>query len=228
MQIPSGMNFHNPQPFSPTKILLGLGLISSAIAWWLIAPPVITFGSTAKHSGHFGLVYFHVLGGTIMLFLGLANLYIGTTRRRFNYHKLLGRIYLIGGGLGAIAAILITSSSAHKSPGVSVLTNTTMSLLTLASAWLLAAAMAYRAVRNKRHDSHREWVIRSYVLAWSFVFCRLASRVPGVEDIGGGEAFIWLSWVGPLIVCEVALQWQRGANTSLKPRPQSGAAQFNR
>ena len=213
--VPSVTHTRNPQRFKATRILLGLGFVSSAIAWLLIAPPVITFSSTAKHSGHFGLVYFHVLGGTIMLFLGLANLYIGTTRRHFNFHKLLGRIYLIGGGLGASAAILITSSAAHKPAGVRI-TNTTISLLTLATAWLLAAAIAYRAVRNKRYDSHREWVIRSYVLACSFVFCRLAGRVPAGEDLGDGRAFIWLSWVGPLIVCEAALLWQRGSDSSLK------------
>jgi len=208
----SAMHTDKPARLPLTEILLGLGLVSSAMAWFLIAPPVITFSSTAKHSGHFGVAYIHVLGGTVMLFLGLANLFVGVTRRHFNHHKLLGRIYLIGGGVGAIAAILITGSSAHKSPNVSVLTNVSISLLTLASAWLLAAGMAYRAVRNKRYDSHREWMIRSYVLAWSFVFCRLASRVPVVEDLGGGEAFIWLSWVGPLIVCEVALQWRRGSD----------------
>jgi phosphate starvation-inducible membrane PsiE len=199
-------------------MLLGVGFISSALAWLLIAPPVLTLSSTAKHAEHFGVVYVHVLGGTLMLFLGLANLYSGTTRRRFKSHTLLGRIYLIGGGIGAMAAILITSTSAHKSPGV-ILTNTSISLLTLAAAWLLAAAMAYRAVRNRRIDSHQEWVIRSYVLAWSFVFCRLVSRVPGVDDLAGGDAFIWLSWVGPLLVGEVALQWQRGATRPVKSTP---------
>ncbi len=73
------------------KSLLTLGFLSSAFAWWLIAPPVMTFGSTAKHAGHFGLVYFHVPGGTLMLFVGLANLYVGTTRKYFKYHKLLVR-----------------------------------------------------------------------------------------------------------------------------------------
>ena len=213
-----------PWRASPTVILLVLGLLSSVWAWWLIAPPVITFSSTEKHAGHFGLVYFHVLGGTIMLFLGLANLYIGTTRKHFRYHKLLGRIYLIGGGLGALAAIVITSSPAHKAAGGSTFTNATISLLTLAVAWLLTAGMAYRAVRNRRYDGHREWMIRSYVLAWSFVFCRLASRVPGVEAMGGGEAFIWLSWVGPLILCEVGLQWRAGAHKSLKPKPLRNSA----
>ena len=43
-------------------------------------------------------------------------------------------------------------------------------------------------------------MIRSYVLVWSFVFCRIASRMTDIGQLGNGEAFIWLSWVGPLIV----------------------------
>ena len=45
------------------------------------------------------------------------------------------------------------------------------------------------------------------MLVWSFVFCRLASRVVSLD----GEAFIWLSWVGPILVCEMVLQWDEGA-----------------
>jgi hypothetical protein len=71
--------------------------------------------------------------------------------------------------------------------------------------------MAYRAARNRRYDTHRDWMIRSYVLAWSFVFCRVASRVTDIAELGGGEAFIWLSWVAPILLCEVALQWRAGA-----------------
>lgn len=196
--------------------LLALGLLSSALAWWLIAPPVMTFTSTGEHAGHFGMVYAHVWGGTVMLFLGLANLYVGTTRRFFRLHVAIGRTYLLGGALGAVSAMLITGSSAHKSGEAGIFTNATVSLLALSTAWLLSAAMAYRAVRNKRYDSHREWMIRSYVLVWSFVFCRLASRVPGVGDMGGGDAFIWLSWVAPLVVSEVALQWRAGSRQAAR------------
>ncbi len=88
--------------------LLAIGLISSTWAWLLIATPVITVSSASveKHVGHFGLAYFHVFGGTVMLFLGLANLYVGTTRRFFRYHKLIGRLYLIGGGLSTIKELV--------------------------------------------------------------------------------------------------------------------------
>jgi hypothetical protein len=177
----------------------------------VIAAPVATLSNLGKHVGHFGLVYVHMLGGTIMLFCGAINLYVGATRRHFKYHKLVGRLYLIGGSLGAIIAIAIALGPAHKRDGTIMLTNLSSSLCVLAMAWLVAAAMAYRAVRNRRFDSHRDWIIRSYVLAWAFVFCRLASRVPSVADLGEGQAFIWLSWVGPLIACEIALQWRAGS-----------------
>ena len=173
--------------------------------------------NVGKHVGHFGLVYVHMLGGTIMLFCGAINLYVGATRRHFKYHKLVGRTYLIGGSLGAIIAIVIALGPAHKRDGAAMLTNLSTSLSVLAIVWLAAAGMAYRAVRNRRFDSHRDWIIRSYVLAWAFVFCRLASRVPSVAELGEGQAFIWLSWVGPLIVCEIGLQWRAGSKALLKP-----------
>ena len=143
-----------------------------------------------------------MIGGTIMLFIGAANLYVGTSNKYFQYHKLLGRLYLIGGTAGVIFVVAVLLSTAHKDESGSIFTNMTISLLTLAAAWLVCSAMAYRAVRNGKYGLHRDWIIRSYVLAWSFVFCRLASRVPEVGDLGGGQAFVWLSWVGPLLICE--------------------------
>jgi len=197
-------------------LLLIAGVFSGAWAWLLIAAPVATLSNIGKHVGHFGLLYVHMLGGTIMLFCGAINLYVGATRMHFKYHKLVGRIYLIGGSLGAIIAIVIALGPAHKSDGAAMLTNLSTSLTVLAIAWMAAAGMAFRAVRNRRFDSHRDWIIRSYVLAWAFVFCRLASRVPTVAELGEGQAFIWLSWVGPLIACEIALQWRAGSKVMPK------------
>ena len=34
---------------------------------------------------------------------------------------------------------------------------------------------------------------------------------PALEDLGNGQAFSWLSWVGPLLVCEMVMQWGDGA-----------------
>jgi hypothetical protein len=130
---------------------------------------------------------------------------------------LVGRLYLAFGTFGATSAAFVTSTMAHKQSGTPVLTNATVSLLTLAFAWLSFAGLGFRAARNRRFQSHGQWMIRSYVLAWSFVFCRIASRVSNMDDLGGGEAFIWLSWVGPIIVCELLLQWPEGARKAARP-----------
>lgn len=192
-------------------LLLIVAIVSSAAAWLLIAEPVATLGNVASHEGHFGLVFVHMLGGTIMLFCGAANLYVGATRRHFRHHRLIGRTYLVGGAVAAVIAIVVTLGPSHKSEATVVFTNMSTSLAMLSMAWLLAAGMAYRAVRNRRYDSHRDWMIRSYVLAWSFVFCRIVSRVPVVGELGEGQAFIWLSWIAPVLLCEAALQWRAGA-----------------
>jgi uncharacterized membrane protein len=172
---------------------------------------VAFFANEARHAGHFALVYVHMIGGTSMLLFGAANLYIGATRRHFRHHRAIGITYLVGGAIAAVLALVATLGPDHKTNPEVVFTNATVSLSMLSLSWLVAAAMAYRAARNKRYDTHRDWMIRSYVLAWSFVFCRVASRVTDIDELGGGEAFIWLSWVAPILLCEVALQWRAGA-----------------
>lgn len=196
---------------SANGLLLVAAVVSSMVAWLLIAAPVASLSNVTSHADHFGLVFLHMIGGTVMLFCGAINLYIGATRRHFRHHRLVGRVYLAGGAVAAILAVVVTLGPNHKSDPAIVFTNMSTSLSMLASAWLVAAAMAYRAVRNRRYDSHRDWMIRSYVLAWSFVFCRIVSRVPAVGELGGGESFIWVSWVAPILLCEVALQWRAGS-----------------
>ena len=195
-------------------MLLAAALLSSAIAWWMIAWPVATLSNMPSHKGHFALTFAHMVGGTGMLFLGGLNLYLATRNDRFPLHRRVGQAYLLFGTFGATMAMIITSSTAHKTPGGPILTSSTISLLTLASAWLCFAALGWRAARNRRFTSHAHWMVRSYVLVWSFVFCRIASRISNIDDIGGGEAFIWLSWIGPLLVCEMVLQWGEGSRKS--------------
>ena len=195
-------------------ILLGAALLSSAVAWWMIALPVATLANVRTHQGHFALTFAHMLGGSGMMVLGGLNLYLAARKDRFALHRRVGQGYLLFGTFGAILVLLVTLSPAHKTNGGPILTNATISLSLLASAWLCFAALGWRAARNRRFASHGEWMVRSYVLVWSFVFCRVATRVTNIGELGNGEAFIWLSWVGPLILCEMLLQWPHGSSKS--------------
>lgn len=196
----------------PSALFLA-ALITGAWAWWHFAWPVITWDALSRHADHSVLLYGHAVGGTFMLAAGGAALYVGWTRRAFQYHKVIGYSYLLGGGSGAVSGLVLSLRNAHGLSGITVATGT------LAIVWLAVAGVAFRAAWNRRFEAHRQWMVRSFVLTWSFVGCRIAGRVPGFEALGGddGAALIWLAWVLPLVVCEIVLQWP--ATSALKRTP---------
>lgn len=178
--------------------------------------PALSFQVRPQHAGHWPLVWLHALSGTVALNSGSLGLYIGWTRRWFGWHRHIGCIYLGFGFTMAAMALWLALINDHAPHSTSVSTGT------LAIVWSLVAAMGWRAGANRRFDSHRDWMIRSFVLTWTFVFCRLAQRGELFGALGeeGVTAGIWLYWVGPLLVTELALQWRRGA------RPAAGSTEL--
>ncbi len=185
-------------------LLFAIALATSAFVWWTVALPVLS-GKFGPHATHAAPVYVHAVGGTLMLLAGSAALFIGWTRRAFRFHKWIGYIYLTSGAVASAAAIGLNLSKVHSDVSIALATST------LAVVWLAVAAMAWRAIRNRRVDTHREWMIRSYVLTWTFVLCRMAQR-PELMLVAEDAAadVIWITWVVPLFVCEFVLQWHRG------------------
>jgi hypothetical protein len=207
-------------------MVLAVAMISALPAWWLLAWPVLVASDPARHAGHFALVYAHMLGGTCMLVLGSMNLYIGASGRWMRFHRYVGYGYLGGGTLGACAALSLALATVHGkivrpfAYDLMLVSDPGWALASLATAWLICAAMGFRAARNRRIDNHRAWMIRSYVLAWSFVLCRLIGKIPALAflgELGNGAAVGWLSWLVPLALVEVALQWRAGAAVTRKP-----------
>lgn len=176
--------------------------LSSLVFVWLIATPNFLPAGILKHYSHLGVLYAHIAGGTVMLLAGALGLRIGLTRQGFAWHRHVGFTYLAGGTIASTSALIRSFDTAHT-PGVST--------GTLAVVWLAFTAMAWRAIRNRRIEQHREWIIRSYVVAWTFVFCRFYTRAMPADLQGGETDMIWLTWVAPVLLAEIMLQWRRGA-----------------
>ncbi len=217
--------FHGQQMWRIVPgLLLGTAVLTSAWAFWVFAWPVLRFAKVAEHAGHSGMLYLHSVGGTLLLGVGAAALYVGWTRRQFRWHRLIGYTYLIGGGVGATLGIVLALVQTHTDTIVPLAIDITQvsefgfALATQGTVWLILSAMAYRAARNRRFEMHKQWMIRSYVVAWGFVLGALVEQVPGASSIGDGAAIRWLSWVIPLVLCEVALQWRATARQVI-PRP---------
>jgi hypothetical protein len=193
-----------PRRFKHARIdaIVGAAGLSSALFIWLVAGPALGPAGLVRHHGHLALLVAHISGGTVMLIAGAIALRIGLTRSWFRWHRLAGFSYLAGGSLASTVA-LIRSFDTRHTPGLST--------GTLALVWLAFSAMAWRAIRNRQIEQHREWMIRSYVVAWTFVFCRFYTRaVPDVAQ-GSMNDMIWVTWIGPVLLCEILLQWRRGS-----------------
>ncbi len=83
----------------------------------------------------------------------------------------------------------------------------------MASAWVIATAMGFAAIRSGQVTAHREWMLRSYVVAFGFVTFRLMLISPLFAGLGSVPerltVLLWLCWTVPLLITEVALQWKR-------------------
>jgi hypothetical protein len=76
--------------------------------------------------------------------------------------------------------------------------------------WLAATCLAVVEAIRGRFDTHREWMLRSYILTFSFVSFRLVLEIPWVEQLGTeaevSTTFGWLCWVLPLCTYEFLRQ----------------------
>jgi hypothetical protein len=200
-----------PQPLSTAgRTLLALALVSSLAVFLLTVWPALGGTIRPRHADHWGWVLLHTLTGLIMLVTGPLNLWIGETRRGFEWHRHVGCTYIGAGYTATLAALAVNWRNPHGN--LSIALSTTL----LALAWMLTASMGWRTGARKRFAAHRSWMIRSYVLTWSFVLCRLVQRTQAASLLGeGGVALVvWLTWLGPLLLCEIALQWRRLRGTA--------------
>lgn len=188
-------------------LLFGLALVATLPVFVTIVWPVFSFAARPRHDGHWALVLLHGISGTVAMLAGFLGLYIGWTRRWFAWHRHVGCTYLGFGFTMAFCALWLSVLAPHEPRSFGASTGA------LSVAWAVASGMGWRAGANRQYDSHRDWMIRSFVLTWTFVLCRLAPRLPLLVGLGpeGSTASIWIYWIGPLFLAEVALQWRRGA-----------------
>jgi uncharacterized membrane protein len=173
----------------------------------------------------------HLSGGVVAITVGLVQLWLGLTNRTSTLHRALGKIYgtgvLIGSIGGFYLALTIPAHLPYKA-----------GLLGLNVAWLLTTGMAIYAIRTRRIQQHREWMLRSYTVTFAFVTYRLVSvwlrswiHVPDdavADDID--TLMAWACWAVPLVLAEPLIQLRsmrratREARPLIPPGPAAGRA----
>lgn len=151
-------------------------------------------------------VFLHIIFGMAAFFLGPFQ-FIPIIRKKYTKtHRTMGKIYLLCISVSAPVALYLAATSQINFVYATGLTM-------LAIAWLTTSLMAYISIRKKLISTHREWMVRSYVVTFAFVTFRLMGEVLVKFGVGPFEmraAFLsWSCWAVPLLATEIIFQIQK-------------------
>jgi uncharacterized membrane protein len=146
-----------------------------------------------------GLLIPHTLAGIFALLIGPINFSSRIRNRYLKLHRVLGRIYVVSVFVGSFTGIAL----AWGRPG---LPGTSMQ----AAAWMVCTTAALITARNRQIIQHRQWMMRSYAVTFTFVSSRVLNLVPAYwSHLGdalsavGVIAFTLIS----LLIVDIGLNW---------------------
>ena len=196
---------------SSRVITIALLLIASGFAarfiWHYAAPYFLHFNAAQFNAywPHRVRLVTHIAVGILALICGTFQLWTGLRMRMMNIHRWIGRVYLVGAAVGIVGAFLMAVFTQPRSFGVG--------LMGLATAWLITTAIAWAAIVRGQVELHKEWMMRSYLVAFAFVTFRfMTDLMPGVTAKLGSNpgdsatSVSWLCWVLPLAIYEIIVQ----------------------
>ena len=162
--------------------------------------------NAAEYAGRRNWLLVHIVGGTIALLAGPIQLWLGIADRRIDLHRKLGIGYIVGVAIGASGAFWL---AAHPSFGWVY----GAGLGSMAIAQVVTTTLAFVAIKRSLIEQHKEWMIRSYVVTFSFVTYRLFSVLIGPLQLGTyaelNIVLAWGSWALPLLLTEAMLQGKK-------------------
>ncbi|MEO6254332.1 MAG: DUF2306 domain-containing protein [Ferruginibacter sp.] len=149
----------------------------------------------------------HLATAVIPLITGPFQFWPWFRKHYINWHRLIGKVYIIGCLLGGLSAIYLGITQPY--PGSVVPT------LILATLWLFMTTSAWITIKKKNVQAHRLFMIRSYTLTLSFVFLRVLSDLVYKHNflsfIKNGDVkdatYEWMSWVLPVLIVEFFISW---------------------
>ena len=119
------------------------------------------------------LIIPHILGGVVALLSGPLQFSNRFRLRNPKFHRMLGRVY-VGSVLIAAPLAMVLSGYRHDPRAVYFGAATTIQ----AGVWMITTAAAFLTARNRHFQQHREWMVRSYAVTFTFVGTRVLQPFP--------------------------------------------------
>ncbi len=141
----------------------------------------------------------HSLAGMFALLIGPINFSSRIRERYPKLHRVLGRVYVISVFIGAATGVALASGRPGF-PGTSM----------QAAAWIVCTSAALIAARNRQLIQHRQWMVRSYAVTFTFVSSRLLNLWPRYwSHLGDSLAAVGVIafTLASLLIADIGLNW---------------------
>jgi uncharacterized membrane protein len=152
------------------------------------------------------LIVPHVSGGILALLSGPLQFSSRLRRRHLQFHRALGRVYVVSVLVAAPLAIAL-SNHRHDPRAIHFFVATCCQ----AGTWLIATMAAFLTARNGYIQQHREWMIRSYALTFTFVGTRVLQPIPAWNrhsESGFAMEIIMITFLA-ILIPDIAFHWRQ-------------------
>ena len=152
------------------------------------------------------LIIPHVLCGVAAFVIGPFQFSSRLRRRYLKLHRVLGRVY-VGSVFIAASIAMVLANHRHQTGGEHVV----VAQCIQASAWIITTAAAFLTARNRQIQQHREWMVRSYAVTFTFIGTRLFSPWQDWHRLGEGFFAMEIITVTLLaiLIPDIGLSWRQ-------------------
>jgi peptidoglycan biosynthesis protein MviN/MurJ (putative lipid II flippase) len=145
-----------------------------------------------------------------MLMLGPVQFLKSIRRNNIQAHRVVGYLYFLMLYPASAGALWLSFYAFSGLPAL-------LGFASLAAGWVATGYLAFVAVKEKRIQDHKEWMLRNYAMTYAAVSLRVM-LVINLATNGGrptetGYAVIsWACWVMNLIIMEVWIRFVERAS----------------
>jgi len=190
-------------------LLLAVFPVLLSLGYLTLNPENFSFAEQkAVYTAHIMMLIMHIIGAMLAILIGPFQFLPGIRKGRWlKFHRWLGRTYLLSilfGGLGGLYMAQFAYGGTISRLGFAA----------LACLWLYSGYRAYKHIRNKEIEEHRQWMIRNYALTFAGVMLRIwvpLSMGLGFDFVTAYVIIAWLCWVPNLLVAEWIIRRTRPA-----------------
>ena len=197
-------------PSSTRRMKIALWVVMGAMTTSVILYSEIPLLRQAKERAYLSTIPFlivpHILAGVIALCSGPLQFSSHLRRSYPKFHRLIGRVYVISVFIAAPLAVVLSNHRRDPHARYFVVAN-----IVQAGTWMITTAAAFLTARNRHFQQHREWMVRSYAVTFTFVGTRVLQPIPAwnhFTEASFAMTVIIITFMA-ILIPDIAFHWRQ-------------------